>query len=149
MLSLKAKGYGLKDIVSELSTKYGCKEKTLYSDWENRDRWAPQILQLEDPNVVYEILLGSDAVLREVWRRYESSRNESVRIASLKLAKNMYRERIEFLRDLGSLKREHSRDERSSDIDTERLRRAIERMKPDQIRKVIEALSPFYKELKR
>ena len=145
MLSLRAKGTDLKDIINEISIKYKVKEKTLYSDWENRGLWAPQILQLNDKNIFFEVFRGYWEVLREAWLRYYNSSNESVRIASLKLVKDTYRDMLEVLQNLCSLKPGLVRNEDRIDADVGHIQKVIENMTPEQLKKIVEVLNPFNK----
>jgi hypothetical protein len=53
MLHKHLLGAQLKAIVENLHEKYGTKEKQLYTDWERRGKWIPQIVQLNDPTLLH------------------------------------------------------------------------------------------------
>jgi hypothetical protein len=56
-----------KAIVDSLSGKSGRSSKQLYSDWERRNKWMPQIVQLDDPTLLHEHLQGVLDEIPKLW----------------------------------------------------------------------------------
>ena len=67
MLHKHLMGAPLKAIVESLSEKYGVKEKQLYTDWERRRKWLPQIVQLDNPALLHEHLQGVLDEIPRLW----------------------------------------------------------------------------------
>jgi hypothetical protein len=60
-------GAPLKAIVANLSEKYDATEKQLYTDWERRRKWIPQIVQLNDPALLHEHMQGILDEIPQLW----------------------------------------------------------------------------------
>jgi len=101
MVKLRAQGVPLKDIVGDLSTKYETTSTALYIDWKKRKRWIREVVRLQDPTLIDEMLEGLKQVLPRAWFLYTTTQNDSIKVAALKLAKDVYIEIIELLQSLG------------------------------------------------
>jgi len=67
MLHKHLMGAPLKAIVANLSEKYDATEKQLYTDWERRRKWIPQIVQLNDPALLHEHMQGILDEIPQLW----------------------------------------------------------------------------------
>ena len=101
MVKLRAQGVPLKDIVGDLSTKYETTSTALYIDWKKRKGWIRKVVRLQDPTLIDEMLEGLKQVLPRAWFLYTTTQNDSIKVAALKLAKDVYIEIIELLQSLG------------------------------------------------
>ena len=101
MVKLRAQGVPLKDIVGDLSTKYETTSTALYIDWKKRKGWIREVVRLQDPTLIDEMLEGLKQVLPRAWFLYTTTQNDSIKVAALKLAKDVYIEIIELLQSLG------------------------------------------------
>ena len=48
-------------------------QETIERDWRYRERWIPQIVRLQDPNLLEGIVAGLSAVKPEAWKIYADS----------------------------------------------------------------------------
>jgi len=101
MVKLRAQGVLLKNIIPDFHKKYGVSETALYIDWSKRKQWIRDVVRLQDPTLIDEMLEGLKQVLPRAWFMHTTSANESIRIAALKLAKDTYIDIIELLQSLG------------------------------------------------
>jgi hypothetical protein len=88
LLRQSVTGAPLKLIVEVLSDKYNVDEKTLYADWERRRHWVPQIVQLEDPTLLHQLIRGAQDVLAKAWLVAETSKNSFAKLKALTLIKD-------------------------------------------------------------
>ena len=105
MVRLKAKGEDLSEIVKQFHSEYRVSIQALYKDWRNRGTWIGDVARLEDPLLVDEMVEGLKQVITDAWFMYSNSKNESVRIAALKLARDTYTDTIEILQSIGRIER--------------------------------------------
>jgi len=101
MVKLRAQGVPLRTIIEDFHSKYGVTETALYIDWSHRKRWIRDVVRLQDPTLIDEMLEGLKQILPRAWFMHTTSANESIRIAALKLVKDTYIDIIELLQSLG------------------------------------------------
>ena len=101
MVKLRSQGVPLKDIISDFTTKYDCSPEALYIDWRKRKHWIRDVVRLQDPALIDEMLEGLKQVLPRTWFVYTTTHNDSIKIAALKLLKDTYTDIIELLQSLG------------------------------------------------
>lgn len=101
MVKLRSQGVPLRDIITDFTRKYTISEEALYIDWGKRKRWIRDVVRLQDPSLIDEMLEGLKQVLPRAWFVYTTTKNDSIKIASLKLAKETYIDIIELLQSLG------------------------------------------------
>lgn len=109
MLNSISKGVDLKVVVESLSAKYGVKPKAIYQDWEQRDKWLPQIVQFQDEGFVYKLINGMEQIIPSAWYEYATADNSSARVGALKLAKETYMDLMRMLESLGLIPKEPMR----------------------------------------
>jgi len=108
MLRLSLTGVPLRLVIDSLSKEYDVKEKLLYNDWERRNIWIPQVVQLNDPTLLHKLLEGAKAVLPKAWLLLEDSENEFVKLGALKLIKDTNLEVLEILQSIGAIEKKPS-----------------------------------------
>jgi len=103
MVERKAQGFTLRATIDILLEKWGDRvsERALYKDWTERKKWIRDVARLADPTLIDEMLQGLQAVLIHAWHEHETNPNPSVKLGSLKLAKDTYKDIIEILQSLG------------------------------------------------
>lgn len=105
MLRQHLKGIPLKLILEDLSQKYNAKETKLRRDWDRRQKWIPQIIQLDDPTLLHRCLEGAREIIFDAWRLAKNSDNEFVQLGALKLIKDTNLALLERLESAGVIQR--------------------------------------------
>lgn len=59
---------------------------SIIKDWQRRTRWMPQIVRLQDPTLLPEILAGMLEIRKSAWAQYASGDNTSAKVGALKVA---------------------------------------------------------------
>jgi len=113
MLRDVCRGVPLKLIVKDLAEKYGVSVKSVYADWEKRNEWMSQIVQLEDKSLVYELVEGLKQIIPAAWIEYEKGDNTAARVGALKVAQKTYRDLIEVLQSIGVIEKKPEQIEAS------------------------------------
>jgi len=83
---LKLEGLGLSEpeIVKQLSEKFQCTERTVYSDFECRQGWQPLLQGIRNPgDVLLKIVNRYEEIYRQASRRMLSANNVLAQIAAL------------------------------------------------------------------
>ena len=101
MVKLRSQGVPLRQIVLKFKTKYKMTEQQLYRDWDNREKWIHDVVRLKDPSVIDEMVQGLKDIVPKSLQIYESTKNDSIKIASLKLVKETYIDITDLLQGLG------------------------------------------------
>lgn len=105
MLNLLCKGVPLRTIVIDFSRDYDVSEKAIYMDWRNRQRWAPQIAQLNDPSLIDELVQGLKQILPNAWYEYKTNANPAAKVGALRLAKETYLDLVKVLQSIGRVEK--------------------------------------------
>ena len=80
----------LSEIVTRISKEFGCSERTVYTDYETRGTWMPALYQLDDEQqFLADILNRHHELIRRTTQLVVTSGNDAVRIAALKLLRNL------------------------------------------------------------
>lgn len=101
MIKLRSQGVPLKEIVPDFTRKYQVSSEAIYIDWQKREQWIQQVVRLQDPSLIDEMLEGLKQVIPRAWFLYTTTQNDSIKIAALKLARDTYTEIIGLLQSLG------------------------------------------------
>ena len=101
MVKLRAQGVPMATIVEDFVGEYHVSPQALYQDWWKRKQWIREVVRLDDPTLIDEMLQGLMQVLPNAWYEYKTNPNPSVKLGSLKLAKDTYKDIIEILQSLG------------------------------------------------
>jgi hypothetical protein len=96
-------GAPLKLIIEVLKDKYGANEKRLYADWERRGRWISQIVQLQDPTLLYQFLEGARQVLPRAWQIALNADDDFAKLRALILIKDTNLSMLKILQSIGVL----------------------------------------------
>jgi hypothetical protein len=94
-------GVPLKVLIDSLLKEFGGNEKQLYADWERRDKWIPQIVQLDDETLVHQLIRGAQDILAKVWLTAETSKNSFARLRALTLIKDTNLDLLKTLQSIG------------------------------------------------
>ncbi len=78
LLTEMSKGRTIHDVAEEMAAlafpdKTEDRQKLFYAiekDWTNRERWIPQIVRLQDPSLLSDIVAAVRAVKPEAWKIY-------------------------------------------------------------------------------
>ena len=105
MLTLKAQGVGISKIVEDFSQEYGLHRQTLWKDWRLREQWVQDVINLDEPSLLNELLQGLKQVIPNAWYEYKTNPNPSVKLGALRLAKETYLDIIQVLQSIGKLER--------------------------------------------
>jgi hypothetical protein len=101
-----ARGYSLREIVPDLSLRFGCSQAAIYKDYERRASWARPFIH--DNNSQIQVFLLREQ-LSICWRScieiiLEDQMPKQVRLAALKLGLKILKKEIKLGFDLGIIK---------------------------------------------
>lgn len=86
MLDAVSTGLHPSAVIGRLAEKYGVSERTLWSDWERREKWIPVLLQLEKfGNFAEMIEQKLNAVQKASWSIYLHADNDNARVGALRV----------------------------------------------------------------
>jgi hypothetical protein len=105
MLQQHLMGIPLKLIVENLEKEFGASAKNLYHDWERRQKWIPQVVQLDDPTLLHGFLEGAKSVLPKAWLLVQDTENDFVKLGALKLIKDTNIQVLEILQSVGAVEK--------------------------------------------
>jgi hypothetical protein len=94
-------GAPLKPIIEVLKDKYGVSDKRLYADWERREKWVPQIVQLQDPTLLHQFLEGARQVLPRAWQIALNADDDFAKPRALTLIKETNLSMLKILQSIG------------------------------------------------
>ena len=101
MLEEHLLGIPLKDIVEDLQSKYKASPDQLYRDWERRNKWIPQIVRLNDPTLLHQLVEGAREVLPALNLLAQNGENDFVKLGALKAIKETYLDLLKILQSIG------------------------------------------------
>lgn len=83
-------GIQLNEIVLRICKEFECSQRTVYTDYETRGSWMPELFQLDDAQqFLADILNRHHELIRKTTKLTVTTGNDSVRIAALKLLRNL------------------------------------------------------------
>jgi hypothetical protein len=86
LLKLEGLGFSQAEIVKELSIKFACSNRSVYSDFETRDGWQSSLQSSLKPNeVLLKVINRYEQIYRQASMRFLTSSNELARIAALNI----------------------------------------------------------------
>jgi hypothetical protein len=90
MVKKRGMGLPLRDVVSELHTEYGVTKTWLYHDWQQRDKWLPLVMDVEDANLAYWDIVAFHNRLKELaMLQYLKSDNSSAAVGAINSARQI------------------------------------------------------------
>lgn len=90
MLDMLTSCTPLNTIVTDISREFRCSRRTVYNDYETRSTWMADILDLDNnPHFLGDIVNRHRTLIWNAVNLYTTSQNDSVRIAALKMARNL------------------------------------------------------------
>jgi hypothetical protein len=103
MLQQDLLGIPLRVNVASLKEEFDANEMQLYHDWEHRNKWIPQIVQLDDPTLLHKFLEGAKSILPKTWLLFQDTDNPFVKLGALKLIKDTNLGVLDVLQSLGKI----------------------------------------------
>ena len=98
MLKLASTGFSLSHIVKELAPRYQVSERTIYRDWQIRDAWAEDLLEIADPKkFLVDIISTHKEIKRLAFLKFLTADNSSSAIGALRLLRDLNKDFIELL----------------------------------------------------
>ena len=86
LLKLEGLGFSQAEIVKELSIKFACSHRSVYSDFETREGWQSSLQSGLKPNeVLLKVINRYEQIYRQASMRFLTSSNELARIAALNI----------------------------------------------------------------
>lgn len=86
LLKLEGLGFSQAEIVKELSVKFACSHRSVYSDFETREGWQSSLQSGLKPNeVLLKVINRYEQIYRQASMRFLTSSNELARIAALNI----------------------------------------------------------------
>lgn len=86
MLDAVSTGLHPSAVVGQLAGKYGVSERTLWSDWERREKWVLTLLGLEKYAGFADVIEGKlNAVQKAAWSIYLHADNDNARVGALRV----------------------------------------------------------------
>jgi len=101
MLQQHLMGISLKLIIENLQGEFAVNADSLYRDWNRRDKWIPQVVQLNDPTLLHKCVEGARSTLPKTWLLLQNTDNDFVKLGALKLIKDTNLEILEILQSVG------------------------------------------------
>jgi hypothetical protein len=105
MLQEDLMGIPLKLIVENLEQEFKVNSDVLYRDWHRRQKWIPQVVQLDDPTLLHKFLEGAKSVLPKAWLILQKTKNPFAQVQALKLIKDTNLEVLEVLQSVGAVEK--------------------------------------------
>ena len=86
LLKLEGSGFSQAEIVKELSIKFACSHRSVYSDFETREGWQSSLQSGLKPNeVLLKVINRYEQIYRQASMRFLTTSNELARIAALNI----------------------------------------------------------------
>ena len=86
LLKLEGLGFSQAEIVKELSVKFACSHRSVYSDFETREGWQSSLQSgLKSNEVLLKVINRYEQIYRQASMRFLTSSNELARIAALNI----------------------------------------------------------------
>lgn len=84
LLKLEGLGFSQPEIVKELSQKFACSGRTVYRDFECRDRWQPQLHHVENhARILMKIVNRYEQVYRQASIKLLTGAQEATQLGAL------------------------------------------------------------------
>ena len=84
LLKLEGLGFSQPEIVKELSEKFQCSGRTVYHDFEGRERWQPELQHVEDHGrILMKIVNRYEQIYRQASIKLLTGAQEATQIGAL------------------------------------------------------------------
>lgn len=111
MLNFISKGVPLQTVVDDFSRDYKVSRIAIYKDYERMCQWAPQILQLKDDTLIYELINNVKQVIPNAWFEYTNADNSNAKVGALRLIMDSTLKLVNMLQSLGKIEKAPTRIE--------------------------------------
>lgn len=86
LLKLEGLGFSQPEIVKELSVKFQCSERTVYHDFEGRERWQPELQHVENPSrILMKIVNRYEQIYRQASVKLLTGAQEATQLGALNI----------------------------------------------------------------
>jgi DNA-directed RNA polymerase subunit N (RpoN/RPB10) len=118
-------GVQLPQAIKQVAKKFECGEAAVRKDWQRREEWVRQVVQLEDNTIIYELITGLRTIIAQAWAEYFASAKApeerkdalaAVRIGALRLAAEYQMKLLEALQSAGIVEKAPLRVETTTTI---------------------------------
>ena len=104
-LNYLSKGIESSVIVRDFAREFKVSEHAIRKDIQRLPNWAPQVLQLEDDSLAYELANNIKQVIPNAWAEYLKADNSNARIGALRVVMDATIKLIQVLQDLGKMRK--------------------------------------------
>lgn len=104
LLRLRWRGLSLKEIHNLIGEQYDMKFSSLRHDWYTRNEWLSELFDIElhdKEKIVIDILSEEKEIKANLWNLLDEDIQDSVRLGTLKILREMNKEVIELLKSIG------------------------------------------------
>jgi len=86
LLKLEGLGFSKPEIVTELSQKHGCSGRTVYRDFESRNQWQPEYLNVENhAQILMRTVNRYEQIYRQASAKLLTGTQEATQLGALNL----------------------------------------------------------------
>jgi len=86
LLKLEGLGFSQPEIVKELSVKFHCSERTVYHDFEGRERWQPELQHVENnARILMRIVNRYEQIYRQASIKLLTGAQEATQLGALNI----------------------------------------------------------------
>ena len=93
--------------IKDLANRYNVTENAIYMDWENRETWVKDIIDIQDPTLGNTWIQGMALIINEAWLQYNLKKT----IGWLRLAKDTYTTLVDILIKSGNITKQQALDQ--------------------------------------
>jgi len=105
MLNYLSKGVPIGNMVAEFASEYEVSKEAIYVDYHRLSQWAPQILQVRDDSLAYELVNNIKQVIPNAWHEYVTADNSNAKIGALRLVMEATLKLAQLLQSLGKMEK--------------------------------------------
>lgn len=90
MLRYMVKGLPLKTVIDKMTEDIEStidkfkKQNTLRRDWANRNKWIDNIIRINDPSFLNELIAGMDEAMKQCWVEFADADNSNAKVGALR-----------------------------------------------------------------
>jgi len=86
LLKLEGLGFSQPEIVKELSVNFRCSERTVYHDFEGRERWQPELQHVENnARILMKIVNRYEQIYRQASIKLLTGAQEATQLGALNI----------------------------------------------------------------
>ena len=102
MVEAYGRSFSLREAVELTARRFQCEKMTLYVDWNRRGEWFKELCDLkETTTLIRQMIMDIFWNLKDIEEMRSMTKNDSIKLGTIKLAINTRLKLIELLRDFG------------------------------------------------